>query len=219
MREIFPRSQSLGKQIFPFDQQLPGLLLFLLGPLLYALEVQFLQDPIFLGVTGSLLQGYHWENQWRHLIGWSNLTNCHLGRDYSGVSTQVPQPDWHLGGTRVLLSICGSQYNGGGQLGALCGPACNGFRCLSCHEYLWSQNRGMLTFCVVQTCPWTSSRQNSLDTVGSGATEGVTHLSAPPFPIVPLQGKWSNPDITTLKWVCIRFLILLFNQFRRFSLK
>ena len=41
-------------QMFPFGQQLLGLLLFLCGPL-WALEVQFLQKPIFPGSTGQHL--------------------------------------------------------------------------------------------------------------------------------------------------------------------
>ena len=40
---------AVGKQVFSFDQQLPGLLLFLLWPLLQALQVKFLQDLIFMG--------------------------------------------------------------------------------------------------------------------------------------------------------------------------
>ena len=33
------------KQVFPFEQQFPGLFLFQFGPILEALEVQGLQDP------------------------------------------------------------------------------------------------------------------------------------------------------------------------------
>ena len=48
------------------------------------------------------------------------------------------------------------------------GPACSALRHLSGHGIFMVPNRGMVNLCVVQTCPWMSSRQNSLDAVGLG---------------------------------------------------
>ena len=47
-----------GKQVFPFELQLPGLFLFCFRPLLYVLEVQLFQDPSFLGATGRPSLGF-----------------------------------------------------------------------------------------------------------------------------------------------------------------
>ena len=52
----------MGKQVLPSDQQLPGLFLLILGPIFLTLEVQFCQDPVFLGAMGRLSRGSHWES-------------------------------------------------------------------------------------------------------------------------------------------------------------
>ena len=70
-------------------------------------------------------------------------------------------------------------------------------------------NGGMVILHVVWTCPWTSSRQNSLDTVGSGAEEELTPFAASPSPLVPLWGSWSDPDITAPKWAFFQVVVAL----------
>ena len=79
--------------------------------------------------------------------------------------------------------------------------------CLAINVY--GPKWGMETLCVVQKCPWMSSRQNSLGAVGSGAAEGVIPLSAHPSPLVSLQGNWSDQDITAPKWVCFQVKVAL----------
>ena len=73
-------------------------------------------------------------------------------------------------------------------------------------------NRGMVTLQVVQTGPWTSSRQNSLDAVGSEPREGVIPFPASLFPFESVQGSWSNPDITAPKWACFQVAVTLMSS-------
>ena len=70
-------------------------------------------------------------------------------------------------------------------------------------------NRGMVTLHVVQTGPQTSSRQNSLDAVGSEPGEGMTPFPTFLFPLESVQGSWSNPDITTPKLVYFQVAVTL----------
>ena len=66
----------------------------------------------------------------------------------------------------------------------------------------------MVTLYMVQTCPWMLSRQNSFGAVGTGAVEGVDPFAVPQTPML-LQGTWSDPDITALKWACFQDMAAL----------
>ena len=87
--------------MFPSDQQLSGLVSFLLRLILYALQVQLLQDPVFLGGHWWALQRLLLGGQQWHLVGWSDLTNIYFGGNYNGVGTHVPQAYWHLAGAWI----------------------------------------------------------------------------------------------------------------------
>ena len=82
--------------MFQSNQQLPGIVSFLIRPLLQTLEVQLLQDPVFSGIMGRLFQGFLQEGHWWHPVGWSDLINNYFGGDYDGMGTQIPQTDWYL---------------------------------------------------------------------------------------------------------------------------
>ena len=64
---------AAGKQMFLSSQQLPGLSLLILRPILYTLEIYLIQDPVFLGATGRSFWWFCWEGYQWYLIGWSNF--------------------------------------------------------------------------------------------------------------------------------------------------
>ena len=129
------------------------------------------------------------------------------------LGTQVPQTDWHSGGTWVYLSICGSWCNGGRQLGALCWLGKHkdphtvpSDVCLAMNIYSPKQRNGdplcgtdmpldivhteFLGYSRVRGCRWSNP------------------LSVPPASAL-LQGSWSNPDITAMKWTCFQVMVAL----------
>ena len=89
--------------------------------------------------------------------------------------------------------------------------------CMQCPQtpvlpcILMTPNGGMVTFWVVWTGPQTS-RQNPLDAVWSQHGEGVTSFSAFLSPFESVQGNWSDPDITTLKWACFQVAVALISS-------
>ena len=178
----------VGKQVFPFDQQLPGLVLFLLWPLLQTLEVQLLKDSVFQGpwlgspeatigrTTGgtwlagvtlpmTILAGITMGCALRFLkqIGTQEESGCNS--PYVAVSTMEP-------------GSCRPHADSASTWTHMQNPQTSMLPCV-----LTVENGGMVTLCVVWTCPWTPSRENSLGAVGSVAAEGVTPFTASPSPL------------------------------------
>ena len=131
--------------------------------------------------TGRSSWGSHWEGYWWHLTGWSDFNDDDLGQDHNGVSTQVPQADQHSGGPRCNFPHAAAGTMEAGSLGPHASSAST-WTCMQCPQMsVWPwifivPNGGMVTLCVVQTCPWMSSGWNSLGTVGLRVDEGVPPL-------------------------------------------
>ena len=167
----------------------------------------------FLGATGRSSWGSHWKGYCWHLVGWSDFPNNHFGWHHSGVSTQVPQADQYLGGSQVQLPISGGWHNWSGQLGV------SGWLCRHMEPHtvpsdvFWPwifmvSNGGMVTYCVVWMHLWALSRQNPLCAVGTEVVGGSVPFLRP-HPLMHLRGNWSDPDMTTLKWACLKVMVAL----------
>ena len=54
-----------------------------------------------LGINIFIGKDVHSVTSWRHMVHQSNFSNDDLDGDHNVVSTQVPQADWHSGGTWI----------------------------------------------------------------------------------------------------------------------
>ena len=151
---------------------------------------------------GGISWCLHWENHWWHLVGQSDLTNKYFVSITMGWASRFLRQI----GTREE-SGCNFPYVAVGTMGVGRWGSHAGLASMwACMQYpqmlvlpyiLMVPNRGIVTLYVVQVCCWTSTRQNSLGAVRSGATESDP-LCSTQSPLMPLLGSWSDPDITAL---------------------
>ena len=116
----FPGPGHCGQTSVPIWSAAPWPVFALPQASLLTLEVQFIQDQVFLGTMSRLSWGSNLESYWWHLVGQSDLSNSGFGGDHNGVSTQVPEREWHSRGTWLYLPICGGWYNGDEQTRTPC---------------------------------------------------------------------------------------------------
>ena len=190
---------AVGKWVFPFEQQLPGLFCSASDHSSGSWRFNSSRIHPFWGP---------WVDSPRFPLGgppmapgWLEGTLPTIASVGStiGMGNWVPHANWHLGGTWVQLTICGSQYHVGGQLGTL-----------------WWINKHMdpltvsLDACAAMYA--SSPEQGNIDPpCGMDVCLNIIQAKFPGccrvgalgggdfLPCFQFTG-WSDPDTTALKW-------------------
>ena len=132
------------------------------------------------------LQRFLLGDHWWHLVGWSNLTTTTLAGITIGQALRFLRPIgiWEEPGVTPYVVVSTMEA---GSLGAHAGLA-SMWTCIQCPQMsvllciLMVPNGGRVTLYVVQTCPWTLSRLNSLGNSwvgGCGGSGPLQHLCPP----------------------------------------